>query len=176
MIARNYIKYPEALRFQCEMFSNGYHNSPRLMRLMEVFFDWTPTVPQWVKEAKNRAGQIVKAWKSRQTELFETMKKKTRNTWTQLALVLFPDAPEHAEVTKAEAAVFPPVGYVASNRWNPTFTSVKTNWAWSGDKNAEYLEGMEGVYVSYCRRHQGGFQAHAGIKQQVRNYKYSAEA
>lgn len=98
MIAKNYIRYPEALRFQCELFSNGYKNSPRIMRLMTVIFDWTPTVPQWVTEAKNRATQIVRAWKSRQMELFETMKKKTRNTWTQIALVLFPDAPERAEI------------------------------------------------------------------------------
>jgi len=58
MIARNFVKYPEALRFQREMFSNGYHNSPRIMRLMECVFDWTPSAPDWWKEAKGRARNL----------------------------------------------------------------------------------------------------------------------
>lgn len=101
MIAKNYIKHPDALRFQREMFSNGYHNSPRIMRLMEVIFDWTPTVPDWVKDAKARATQIVKAWKSRQLELFEMLKTKAKKaTWQQFNLVLFPEGPEKAKVEK----------------------------------------------------------------------------
>lgn len=66
MIAKNYIKHPEALRFQREMFSNGYHNSPRIMRLMEVVFDWKPSVPQWVKDMASRARALVKQWKKEQ--------------------------------------------------------------------------------------------------------------
>lgn len=63
MIAKNYIKYPEALRFQCEMFSNGYKNSPRIMRLMTVIFDWKVETPQWFKDAQARAKALVKVWK-----------------------------------------------------------------------------------------------------------------
>lgn len=69
MIAKNYIKYPEALRFQVEMFSNGYHNSPRIMRLMEVIFNFQPEVPAWVKEAAARAKALVKRWKAAQVLL-----------------------------------------------------------------------------------------------------------
>ncbi|MDO8447548.1 MAG: hypothetical protein Q7T10_01925 [Rhodoferax sp.] len=71
MIAKNYIKYPEALRFQCEMFSNGYHNSPRIMRLVEVIFSWTPTIPAWFTSARTKAKQLVKAWKKMQSEMFD---------------------------------------------------------------------------------------------------------
>lgn len=103
MIAKNYIKHPDALRFQREMFSNGFHNSPRIMRLMEVIFDWTATVPQWVKDAKARATQMVKAWKSRQLELFEMLKTKAKKaTWQQLNLVLFPEGPRKATETETK--------------------------------------------------------------------------
>lgn len=92
MIAKNYIRHPEALRFQREMFSNGYHNSPRIMRLMEVIFEWAPSIPQWVKDAKARAKTLVKAWKSHMLEMFETMKTKAKKIDPrQLELVLFPD-------------------------------------------------------------------------------------
>lgn len=66
MIAKNYIKYPEALRFQREMFSNGHHNSPRIMRLMTVIFDWKIEKPQWVKDATARAKALVKRWRAAQ--------------------------------------------------------------------------------------------------------------
>jgi hypothetical protein len=66
MIAKNFIRYPEALRFQREMFSNGYHNSPRIMRLVQVIFSWKPTIPQWVKDAKKRASDLVKHWQKDQ--------------------------------------------------------------------------------------------------------------
>ena len=70
MIASNYIKHPEALRFQRELFSNGYHNSPRIMRLMQCIFDWKPSIPQWWKDAKAKAGILVKAWKKAQIVIF----------------------------------------------------------------------------------------------------------
>lgn len=66
MIAKNYIRFPEALRFQCEMFSNGYHNSPRLMRLMTVIFKQVADVPSWVKTAAAAAKRLVKMWKKAQ--------------------------------------------------------------------------------------------------------------
>lgn len=64
MIAKNYLKHPDALRFQRELFHNGFKNSPRIMRLMECVFKFAPEVPQWAKDAARRARQLVKAWKS----------------------------------------------------------------------------------------------------------------
>jgi hypothetical protein len=66
MIAKNFISYPEALRFQREMFSNGYKNQPRIMRLMTVIFKQLPEVPSWVKEAAAAAKRLVKFWKGQQ--------------------------------------------------------------------------------------------------------------
>lgn len=82
MIARNYIKYPEALRFQVEMFSNGYHNSPRIMRLMECIMAgfFKPGVPQWVKDMASRAKALVKRWKAAQIGL--NFKTKPIKEWT----------------------------------------------------------------------------------------------
>jgi hypothetical protein len=72
MIARNYVKHPEALRFQREMFSNGYHNSPRIMRLMECIFDWTSAVPGWWVQEKARARALARAVKNKVADLFAT--------------------------------------------------------------------------------------------------------
>lgn len=69
MIAKNFIRYPEALRFQVEMFSNGYKNSPRIMRLMTVIFKQMADVPQWFKAAASRAKALVKKWKKGQDVL-----------------------------------------------------------------------------------------------------------
>lgn len=70
MIAKNYIKFPEALRFQVELFSNGYKNSPRIMRLMTVIFDQRPDVPQWWKDLKSAERRLIKHWKKALMELF----------------------------------------------------------------------------------------------------------
>lgn len=72
MIAKNFMKYPEALRFQRELFSNGYHNSPRIMRLMQCIFDWKPTVPDWWKAAKAKARALAKLVKQAIFQLFES--------------------------------------------------------------------------------------------------------
>lgn len=85
MIARNFIQFPEALRFQREMFSNGYHNSPRIMRLMECVFDWTPTAPDWWKEAKGRARDLARRVKKSINDFFKDMAVKASD---QLSLVL----------------------------------------------------------------------------------------
>lgn len=69
MIASNYIKHPEALRFQCEMFSNGYHNSPRIMRLMQVIFSQLQDTPQWFKDAQARTRAFIKHLKKGVMEL-----------------------------------------------------------------------------------------------------------
>lgn len=76
MIAKNYIRHPEALRFQREMFSNGYHNSPRLMRLMEVIFDWTPTIPAWWTAAKAAAKALAKQVKKSIADFFKELTVK----------------------------------------------------------------------------------------------------
>lgn len=76
MIAKNYIDYPEALRFQREMFSNGYHNSPRIMRLMECMFDWRITAPQWFVDFRDRAKKLAKTIKKSIIELFTNQQKK----------------------------------------------------------------------------------------------------
>lgn len=70
MIAKNYMKHPEALRFQRELFSNGYHNSPRIMRLMECIFDWAPATPAWWTAAKAKARALAKAVKKSLQSLF----------------------------------------------------------------------------------------------------------
>lgn len=69
MIAANYLKHPEALRFQRELFHNGYKNSPRIMRLMECVFKFAPEVPQWAKDLARKARQLVKSWKAAQITL-----------------------------------------------------------------------------------------------------------
>ena len=84
MIARNFIRFPEALRFQREMFSNGYHNSPRIMRLMECVFDWSATVPDWWKEAKGRARDLARSVKKSICDFFKDLAVKASD---QLSLV-----------------------------------------------------------------------------------------
>ena len=69
MIANNYIRNPDALRFQRELFHNGYKNQPRIMRAMECIFKFTPEVPQWAKDAARKARQLVKHWKKAQVVL-----------------------------------------------------------------------------------------------------------
>jgi hypothetical protein len=69
MIAKNYIRFPDVLRFQRELFHNGYKNQPRIMRAMECIFKFVPDVPQWVKDAKRLAKQLVKHWKAAQIVL-----------------------------------------------------------------------------------------------------------
>lgn len=66
MIAKNYLKHPEALRFQRELFHNGFKNSPRIMRLMECIFIFAPATPQWAKDLARKARNLVKAWKEKQ--------------------------------------------------------------------------------------------------------------
>jgi hypothetical protein len=69
MIAKNYIRFPDMLRFQRELFHNGYKNQPRIMRAIECIFSFAPTMPQWVKDAKRLAKQLVKHWKTAQVVL-----------------------------------------------------------------------------------------------------------
>lgn len=78
MIASNYISTPQVLRFQRELFSNGYHNSPRIMRLVEAIFYWKPTVPQWFIDFRNRAKRLARAVKKALITLFPTTTTQRR--------------------------------------------------------------------------------------------------
>lgn len=76
MIAANYLKHPDALRYQRELFHNGFKNSPRIMRLMECVFKFAPEVPQWAKDAARKARQLVKLWKAAQVLINFTSRDK----------------------------------------------------------------------------------------------------
>lgn len=83
MIAANFYKHTEALRFQREMFFNGYKNQPRIMRLMQCVFDQRPGSPDWWTAAKAKARNLAKSVKKAIIPLFEKpeiAEKKT--TWT----------------------------------------------------------------------------------------------
>jgi hypothetical protein len=69
MIAKNFIKHPEALRFQMELFSKGHKNQPRIMRLIQVIFSHAGNVPAWVTAATAKAKALVKRWKKAQIVL-----------------------------------------------------------------------------------------------------------
>lgn len=90
MIAKNYIRYPEALRFQVEMFSKGYKNQPRIMRLLEVICDWSPATPEWFAQARKRAKDLAAAVRKACKVLFSTDKNgKTRNDKGQFLKTIF---------------------------------------------------------------------------------------
>ncbi|MDP1712878.1 MAG: hypothetical protein Q8K86_10530, partial [Candidatus Nanopelagicaceae bacterium] len=55
---------------------NGYHNSPRIMRLVECIFDWSATVPDWWKEAKGRARDLARRVKKSINDFFKDMAVK----------------------------------------------------------------------------------------------------
>lgn len=74
MIAKNFIKYPEALRFQKELFAQtfGRHYTV-LSRLMQCICTWKENAPSWVIEAETKLRQLVKYWKSKQVEIFNVL-------------------------------------------------------------------------------------------------------
>jgi len=92
MIAKNFVKYPESLRYQREMFSNGYHNSPRIMRLIECVFDWSATIPDWWKEAKGRARDLAHRVKKSINDFFKDMAMKASD---QSPLIFEEPKPEY---------------------------------------------------------------------------------
>lgn len=165
MIASNYIKHPAALRFQCEMFSNGYKNSPRIMRLMTVIFDWKLQAPQWVKDAMAKAKRLVKMCREQQMELFPKfdttaiIKERakpliegyyygpTGETWTGRGQVprwlrTLIDQGQSKETFKYEN----PFKETVPGRWK---ISLQIN-----RNNAEELDRCGGLYRSLCRAHQ----------------------
>lgn len=141
MIAKNYIRFPDALRFQIEMFSKSYKNSPRIMRLMTVIFKQLPNVPTWVKSAAAAAKRLVKMWKGQQITLNF---KKTNGTMT--------------DAEKLET-------YVSSPRWTPCLDATELE---PDEYQAVYAVGQN--YKSFCRAHQGGFQSRAGYKHRSNRY------
>lgn len=64
MIANNYIKHPEALRVQKELFFIGFHNSPLLMRLIGVVMDQKPSTPEWFKKVRAAGKALAKKVKN----------------------------------------------------------------------------------------------------------------
>lgn len=144
MIAKNYIRFPEALRFQVEMFSNGYKNSPRIMRLMTVIFKQVASVPAWVKSAAAAAKRLVKMWKGQQI----TLNFKAEKTNTSQA--------------KLDRAAFE--GFYPSCRWVPDM-QVEHD-----DETGTDTIQFAGRYISFCKSHQGGHQGHAGSKHRKNRY------
>lgn len=83
MIAANFYKHTEALRFQREMFFNGYKNQPRIMRLMQCVFSQAQSAPSWWNAAKARARDLAKSVKKAIMPLFDKNGKAIEPmTWT----------------------------------------------------------------------------------------------
>lgn len=83
MIAANFYKHTEALRFQREMFFNGYKNQPRIMRLMQCVFSQAPSAPSWWNAVKARARALAKSVKKAIMPLFDKNGKAIEPTiWT----------------------------------------------------------------------------------------------
>ncbi|SFV04580.1 hypothetical protein SAMN05216350_12116 [Polaromonas sp. YR568] len=158
MIAKNYMQHPEALRFQHELFSNGYHNSPRIMRLMECIFDWTPTVPGWWAAAKAKARALAKAVKKSIADLF----KETKVIQLKLEFVQgsITNKPEDWERLKEFSDWM-------DKTFNQALTTTPDLTAKLGHKNSAVGENWymscQGAYRLFCptQRHalfRGGFQ------------------
>lgn len=148
MIAKNFVKYPEALRFQCEMFSNGYHNSPRIMRLMECVFDWSATVPDWWKEAKGRARDLAKRVRKSINDFFKDVIVQ------QLSLTFEPQKTPN-EVTEMLRELF-------SEHRGGAYTTPNLKPYW-GNGNKQWNLACNGGYRNFCPyiRHamvRGGFE------------------
>jgi len=73
-ICKSYIKNPDALRLQKELFARtfGKHYTV-LARLMHCVMQVRNSTPQWVKDAHERALQMVKFWESCQVEIFGSL-------------------------------------------------------------------------------------------------------
>lgn len=136
MIAKNYMKHPEALRFQRELFSNGFHNSPRIMRLMECIFDWTPAAPAWWTAAKARARALAKTVKKSIADFFKGMTVKAAD---QLSLVFEASAPPILDML-LKTAKHPHTDYLRTVDLNPYWCEV----------NEELTLQAQGEYRRFC--------------------------
>ena len=63
MIANNYRKHPDALRYQRELFATGPRNSVA-MRLLSAIADLRPDVPEWFKAKAAAAKALAKKVKA----------------------------------------------------------------------------------------------------------------
>ena len=69
-ICKSYIKNPDALRFQKELFARTFGKHYTILaRLTQCICKVVEAVPQWVKDAKKRATDLVKHWKTLQVEI-----------------------------------------------------------------------------------------------------------
>lgn len=71
MIAANYYRFPESLAYQRELFSIGHHPSVRLMRCIQVIFDWSAWVPDWCRQKIAAAKRLAKAVRASIVEMFD---------------------------------------------------------------------------------------------------------
>lgn len=60
MIARNYVKYPEVLAYQRELFAFGVRNSI-MVRLASVIMRSPATAPEWFTAMRAKARALAKA-------------------------------------------------------------------------------------------------------------------
>lgn len=71
-ICKSYIRNPDALRFQKELFAQtfGRHYTV-LSRLMQCVCQITETAPAWWVEMREKAARLVKHWKGLQVEILD---------------------------------------------------------------------------------------------------------
>lgn len=73
-ICKSYIKNPDALRFQKELFARTFgKHFTILSRLTQCVCQIRNETPQWFKDAHERALQLVKFWESCQVEILGSL-------------------------------------------------------------------------------------------------------
>ena len=152
MIAKNHIKHPEALRFQCEMFSNGYRNSPRIMRLIEVIFNWTPTTPQWWTSFKAKASLLSKGLKKMQVDMFSRTGEVVKPEAPMNTIKALIETAKKATLCKPDLKVKTWKNETESYLGSPVYFSYCNNagkkhsksWAWGHGKYCAYWGGFSG--------------------------------
>lgn len=73
-LCKSYIKNPDALRFQKELFARTFGKHYTILsRLTQCLCQVKDAIPQWVKDAKKKAIDLVKFWKSCQVEIFGSL-------------------------------------------------------------------------------------------------------
>lgn len=69
-ICKSYIKNPDALRFQKELFARTFGKHYTILsRLTQCLCQIKEAAPRWVIEARKQAAALVKFWKSCQVEI-----------------------------------------------------------------------------------------------------------
>jgi len=73
-ICKSYIKNPDALRLQKELFARTFGKHYTILsRLMQCVCQIRNETPQWFKDAHERALQLVKFWESCQVEILGSL-------------------------------------------------------------------------------------------------------